>query len=103
MIYDLLKQDREETTDFRKEVRTSHKETGERLSKIETTTEVQTTQIAEHMRRTDLLENLHKDNEKRIVVLEEPAKTFSTLKKWLLGVAVIAGAIVTISKALGLF
>jgi hypothetical protein len=74
LIYDLLKQDREEASDFRREVRSSHQRTDERLQKIETETterlakiealdEVQNTQLAEHMRRTDILEELHKIKE----------------------------------------
>lgn len=114
MIYDLLKQDREEASDFRKEVRESHKDTGEkltkiesetseRLSKIETVNEQQNAQLAEHMRRTDILEELHKDNEKRIVVLEEPRMVMGKLKKWLLAAGAVAGAVFAISKFLGLF
>jgi hypothetical protein len=114
LIYDLMKQDREESADFRKEVRQSHVNHGERLQKIETETterlakiealdEVQNQQLAEHMRRTDILEELHRDNSKRIQMLEEPGKVVKTLKKWLLGLGAVAGAAVAISKFLGLF
>lgn len=114
LIYDLLKQDREEASDFRREVRDSHRDTAdklnklesstsERLAKIEATNETQNTQLEEHMRRTDILEDLHRDNEKRIVKLEEPRKTWGVIKKWLLGAGAVAGALLAISKFLGLF
>lgn len=107
MIYDLLKQDREEASDFRKEVRQSHKETGEkltklesetseRLTKIEATNDAQNVQLAEHMRRTDILEDLHRDNEKRIVKLEEPGKVRKWMSDNIITVAKVAGAIMTI-------
>jgi len=118
MIYDLLKSGREEDTSFRKEVRASHKETGEKLTKIETSTterltkieatnEIQNAQLADHMRRTDLLEDLHKDNEKRIIVLEEPVKLRRSIREKLIIAGKVAGALVAIAGAcayfLGLF
>ena len=118
LIYDLLKTDREEATDFRKEVRASHKETGEKLSKlstetserltkIEATNTVQNQQLDEHMRRTDILEDLHRDNLQRIVVLEEPAKLRKSLREKIIIAGKVAGALVAICGAaayfLGLF
>ena len=110
LIYDLLKADREEAATFRKEVRESHKETGERLTKIEALDEVQNQQLAEHMRRTEVLENLHMSNEGkigantgRIEKLEEPGKALSLVKKWFLGAGAVAGAAVAIAKFMGLF
>lgn len=110
MIYDLLKQDREEASNFRKEVRDSHKDTGERLAKLESQSEVQNQQLAEHIRRTEILEGLHDVNatrldvhDEKIAELEKPAMVVSTLKKWIVGAAVVAGAITTILKFMGLF
>lgn len=110
LIYDLLKADREEASDFRREVRESHKDTGNRLTKLEAQGEVQNQQLADHMRRTEILEDLHVSNEGKIGVnstriekLEEPAKVMSVLKKWLIGAGAIAAAIVGISKFFGLF
>lgn len=114
LIYDLLKSDREEAAEFRKEVRESHKETGEKLQKIETETserlskiealdEVQNQQLTEHMRRTDILEKLHRDNDKRITVLEQPRVAIGIVKKWIIGLGAVAGAVVAISKFFGLF
>lgn len=114
MIYDLIKQGREESSDFRKEVRESHKSTGEKLNKIQTDTSerlssieatntIQNQQLDEHMRRTDMLETLHKDNEERIIVLEEPGKVRSKLKKWILGLGACAAALVAIGRLLGLY
>lgn len=110
LIYDLLKSDREEASDFRKEVRESHRDTGERLGKLEHNSQVQNSQLQEHMRRTEILEDLHVSNEGKIGVnshriekLEEPRKVIGVLKKWVLGVGGVAGAAVAIARLLGLF
>jgi hypothetical protein len=103
MIYDLLKTERQEAHEFRKEVRVAHSEISERLLKIEVLDEEQNKHLAEHMRRSDLLEQLHKDNEERIAKLEEPLKVMSTLKRWLIGIGAIGTAIVGIAKFLGMF
>lgn len=114
LIYDLLKLDREEANEFRKEVREAHRETQEklqkiesetsdRLSKIESLDEVQNQQLAEHIRRTEILEDLHRDNVVRINKLEEPSKVFKIVKKWFLGLGAVAGAAVAIAKLLGMF
>lgn len=96
LIYDLVKSNREELTDFRGETQKAHSETHSRLTLIEVG-------LAEHMRRTDILEDLHRDNENRIQILEEPKKVFSILKKWFIGLGAIAGAMAGIAKLLGLF
>jgi hypothetical protein len=54
--------------------------------------------LAEHMRRTDVLEQLHRDNEKRILQLEEPRKALLLLKNVVLYIAALAGAIITVMK-----
>lgn len=54
--------------------------------------------LAEHMRRTDVLEQLHRDNEKRILKLEEPSKALQWIKSVLLYIAAVAGAILTVMK-----
>lgn len=59
--------------------------------------------LAEHMRRTDVLEKLHEDNQQRIEDLEQPGKTLATIKKWALWTSGVAGAIVAVAKVLGLF
>lgn len=103
MIYDLLKTERQESNQFRKEVRESQVEVAERLTRIEILDEEQNKHLAEHIRRTNLLEDLHKKSEERISKLEEPIKTFGTLKKWLVGAGAIGAAIVGIAKFIGLF
>lgn len=121
MIYDLLKADREEATDFRKEVRASHKETSDKLNKLETETaerlskielldEQQNTQLAEHMRRTDILEKLHidnqdkiKSNDDRITVLEEPGKVRRYIKNNIVTIAKVTGALMTIGAFVAWF
>jgi hypothetical protein len=110
MIYDLLKQDREESSDFRKEVRESHKNTGERLVDLEASSQVQNQQLATHMRRTEILENLHgvnvgriEVNEVKIEELEKPRIVLSGIKKIVIGLGAIAGACIAIAKAFGMF
>ena len=110
MIYDLLKSDREDASEFRKEVRDSHKSTGERLGKLEASSEVQNQQLKEHMKRSDMLEDLHGINSGRIdshddaiAELEKPKIVLTTLKKWTLGLGAIAGAVLAIAKLLGMF
>jgi hypothetical protein len=109
MIYDLLKQGREDASDFRKEVKDTQKAvsdklteiqvvTSERLSKIEALDEIQNLHLSEHMRRTDVLEKLHRDNQFRIENLEKPAAAFKTISKWIVGVGALAGAIATVIK-----
>ena len=57
--------------------------------------------LREHMRRTDVLEDLHRDNQTRIQSLEEPRKALLLLKSVVLYISVTAGAIVTIVKLFG--
>ena len=55
------------------------------------------------MRRTDILEDLHRDNEKRIDKLEEPRIVLTTLRKWIIGLGGVAGAAIAIAKLFGMF
>jgi len=114
MIYDLLKTDRDEASNFRTEVRTAHVSTNEKLTKIETetterlvkieaTNEIQNDQLKTHMRRCDLLEDLHKDNQNRIVILEEPAKIAKTMRDRLIIAGKVAGALMAIVGASAYF
>ena len=110
MIYDLLKQDREDASDFRKEVRDSHKSTGDRLGTLEAQGQIQNTQLADHIRRTELLEDLHGINASRLDVhdtkleeLEKPKIVMSVLKKWIIGIGAVAGSLVGIAKFFELF
>ena len=104
LIYDIIKEEKEESAEFRKEVREANSklqekltkieiETSERLSKIESLDEIQNQQLADHIRRTELLEQLHKDNEKRIENLEVPARTLTTIAVWAGWISAIAGAL----------
>lgn len=110
MIYDLLKQDREQAADFRKEVRESHRDTGERLAKLEIQGQVQNEQLRVHIAGVNTLKQLHLDNVKRIekaetkiVELEKPVVAISVFKKWVIGAGAVATAIIAICKAIGLF
>ena len=58
--------------------------------------------LAEHMRRSDLLENLHMDNQSRIGVLEETPKALKKIKTWALGISGFGGAIIIIVKLVDL-
>ena len=101
LIYDLVKDDRQNLSDFRKEVKEDSDITKERLSNIEYNSGIQNQHLAEHIRRTNILEDLHRDNLTRIEKLEEPRVVLATLKKWFIGIGAIAGAIVAIMKLLG--
>lgn len=110
LIYDLLREHKADTAEFQKEVRESHKKSDERLAKLEAQGEVQNQQLAEHMRRTEVLEDLHMSNEAKIGVnreridkLEAPGKALSLVKKWIIGTGAIAGALAAIAKFMGLF
>lgn len=110
MIYDLLKSDREEAGEFRREVRDSHKKTDDRLTKLEVQGEAQNKSLDTHIEGVRTLKQLHLDNVNRIEtveedveVLKEPAKVMSVLKKWIIGAGAVAGALVAIAKAMGLF
>ncbi len=110
MIYDLLKQDRKEASGFRKEVRDSSKATSERLTALEASSQIQNQQLATHIKRSNILEEMHGDNAKRIdghddqiAELEKPKIVMSVLKKWIVGTGTIAAAIVGIAKLIGLF
>ena len=63
MIYDLLKQDREDASDFRKEVRDSNKSTGERLTVLEVQGQAQNKSLEEHISGVDTLKKLHAQSE----------------------------------------
>ena len=54
--------------------------------------------LAEHMRRTNVLEDLHRDNQLRLDVLEQPRKALLLLKTIVLYIAAIVGAIISIVK-----
>ena len=69
----------------------NHETTDRRLDSIDMN-------LAEHMRRTDVLEQLHRDNQDRIHKLEEPVKAISMIIKWVLTAGSVAGAIYAISK-----
>lgn len=109
LIYDLLKDHRDDFSEFSKEVREAQRatdeklakiqvDTSEKLAKIEALDEVQNQQLAEHIRRTDILEKLHVDNQKRIERLEKPAETIKTVGKWIAGLVAFATGIAAIVK-----
>mgnify|MGYP001564770652 FL=1 len=107
--------------DLLKEVREDQKEHGKELSKqsaylenmdidvkeLKANVSRNTEDIAHHIRRTDMLEALHKDNQisieqgaKRISKLEEPGKAIAWFKKHLV---VVTGVIAAIASILAFF
>lgn len=56
--------------------------------------------LAEHMRRTDILEQLHRDNQTRIEMLEEPKKALQYIKKAVIYVGAVAAGIISVIKLL---
>ena len=56
--------------------------------------------LREHMRRTDLLESLHRDNQVRIESLEEPKKAREYLFNMVLDTGKIVSAIVAVLAVL---
>lgn len=100
-----------------KEVREDQKQHGQELAKqsaylegmdfdvkeLKSTVSKNTEDIAHHIRRTDVLEKLHRDNERRLSVnerkierLEEPGKALSWLKKHLIAISGVVAAIISI-------
>lgn len=57
--------------------------------------------LREHMRRTDVLEKLHMDNQERILILEEPRKALKLMKEVALWISAISGAILIILNLSG--
>lgn len=55
-------------------------------------------QNSELKKQTEMLAELHRDNQTRIVILEEPKIVMSYIKKAALYVASICGAVLTIMK-----
>ena len=103
------------------EVRVDQKEHTKELTKqsislvsLESTVKKNTEDLIYHIRRTDMLEELHKDNskkiqknEKRIMTLEEPQKAAEYLKKnWKFYTGAIIAILTILSgiaKLIGLF
>ena len=103
IIYDLLK-----------EVREDQKKQGDELKEQSKCLVSVQGDLKYHIRRTDILEKLHKDNqhkielsEKRIDKLEEPAKVNSYLsekwKYWTAGIVLISTVVTLITKIKGLW
>ena len=112
LIYDIIKAEKEESSAFRKEMRTSTAkleeklikieiETNDRLAKIEALDNIQNIQLADHIRRTEILEDLHKDNEKRIKSLEAPRTALNMLATWMGWISAVGGAVYGLIKFLG--
>lgn len=56
--------------------------------------------LEDHIRRTNILENLHMDNQKRIEMLEEPKKALHYIKKVVIYVGAISAGVISVIKLL---
>lgn len=81
-----------------KEVREDQKSLSHSVISIDKTLERNTASLEEHMRRTDALEMLHKDNEQRIQNLEAPHKAVKTMKETIVGLGKTGAAILAIGS-----
>ena len=59
--------------------------------------------LKEHMRRTDILEQLHKDNESRIDLLEKPMEAREYMKSVLIDITKFLGFLLAVGSVLKLF
>jgi hypothetical protein len=59
--------------------------------------------LREHMRRTDILEDLHQDNQKRIALLEEPKKAREYITSIVVDVSKFLGFILAMAAVISLF
>lgn len=92
-----------ERLDLVLELLKTHKEQmNERLESIDSHMGTYNQQLTDHIKRTELLEELHKDNAKRIELLEKPREARQYLKNVVLYIASISGALITVYKALEL-
>lgn len=115
IIFDILKEMRDDAKSDRKEASIWRMKTDERLSSIDKIAATQTEQLKEHMRRTEIAEkrldslgdkinahsDVHESVERRISTLEQPLAV-KTVIKWIVACGAVAGAIVTIMKLLDL-
>lgn len=102
LIYDLVKENRKEVGAFRKEVKEDNDHIQDRLTEIEKQDIIQNQQLAEHIRRTAILEDLRLQDVKRIELLEQPSKARSTIQSWIIGIGAIAGAVAGVLKLFGI-
>jgi len=91
LIVKMIGEQRDSFRDFHASTSNHQRVTESRLSEIESS-------LKEHIRRTNLLEDLHKDNQKRISALEAPSVALNVIKKGAIVVGSILGVIMTIVK-----
>lgn len=66
------------------------------FKRIDNHLETYNKQLTEHMRRTDVLEQLHMDNQNRIKILEKPSLAKEYIYKHIIKIGVILGVVATI-------
>lgn len=106
ILIDLLKEVREDQKQHSKELakQSAYLEGMDvDVKELKVTVSKNTEDISYHIMRTDLLEELHKDNqariaqgERRIEKLEEPGKSLTWLKKNIIAVSTVVAAIASI-------
>ena len=84
--------------DILKEVKEDQKSLSQSVVSIDKTLERNTASLEEHMRRTDALEMLHRDNEKRSQNLEAPHKAAKPMKEILISLGKTGAAILAIGS-----
>lgn len=89
--------------DLLKEVRMEQKDHSKSLNNMEKDICRNADDLKDHMKRTDILEKLHKDNQDRIRVLEKPSIARMYIVKSFLVIGSVASAIIVIAKVIGLF
>jgi predicted transcriptional regulator len=101
----------EQLYDLVKEIREEQKEQSKTMSQLEVSfvrmeslVETNTEDLKYHIKRTDILEDLHKDNAKRIEKLEAPISVRDLTKisiTVISGIGVIASLVYTVLKIFG--
>ena len=103
LLYELLKEVRQEQKEHSKLL----VEQSVHLVKLESGVERNSIGLEEHMRRTEILENIYKNHENRIGTLEVPSRFLRWLSnryfKLISAATAIIGLIVTITKLAGLW
>jgi phage terminase large subunit-like protein len=106
ILLDLLKEVREDQKSHGKELAKQSaylEDVDSNVKDLKVTVAKNTDDIFHHIRRTDLLEALHKDNQKkieqtemRVSALEEPVKAKEWLKKHIVAISGVVAAIATV-------
>lgn len=110
MLYDLLQEVREDQKQHSRELykQSAYLENMDSdVKELKTTVGRNTEDIAHHIRRTDILQDLHKDNQRKIEMsearidkLEEPIKAKEWVKKNVIAISAIITTLISIAALL---